>query len=373
MRTAGEGRRGREKNRGSFCSGYTTSSTNGDDRMFRKQNRQQVEAKRQEKLQEAAHMINGWVEYKERMTASCAFRELLAYARNRPLGHYLLESTIRNDAPELCYLTDCKQEESISLARLMQIQGSVDDSLLYTADQNFDFTQREQEATPEKFRRSQVDSDGRKTPNNRESHVEPYRVPKMHPPMAKPRREREEVDYRTMALKKPIPFNSFQERRYLLVRTNIYEMPLAAPAFAREPSLPKDHPLLHHLFVGTQHDAPADMQDVSSELDTTMTLFKSTKLPPRRQESMKNIEGSSSNSYYEQIRDSTATYFATTVTDKNAGEFGRASTEKLIRGQSAAAERVNAETDIKRVQSTNAQQQDKKAVPKVDNYYFTGK
>jgi hypothetical protein len=57
------------------------------------------------------------------------------------------------------------------------------------------------------------------------------------------------------------------------------------------------------------------MQDVSSELDTTMTLFKSTKLPLRRQESMKNIE-SSSNSYYDQIRDSTATYFTTTVNEK---------------------------------------------------------
>jgi hypothetical protein len=40
-------------------------------------------------------------------------------------------------------------------------------------------------------------------------------------------------------------------------------------------------------------------------------------------------------------------------------------------------ERVNAEIDIKRVQSTNNSSnpnaQDKKAMPKVDNYYFTGK
>jgi hypothetical protein len=137
---------------------------------------------------------------------------VLSYAKNRPLGHYLLESTIRNDAPvDNYYLTDYKQEESISLARLMQIQGNVDESLVYTADQNFEFTQREQEINPEKFKKSEVNSEGRKTPNNRESYVETYRpMLKMHPPLAKPRKEREEVDYRSMALKKPIPFNSFQ-------------------------------------------------------------------------------------------------------------------------------------------------------------------
>jgi hypothetical protein len=152
-------------------------------------------------------------------------------------------------------------------------------------------------------------------------------------------------------------------------------MPLTNCNFTNEPTLrTKEQPIPPNYFVRAETDSLADMQDISKELDTTMTLFKSTKLP-KKQESLKNIENYSSYSYYDQIRDSTATYFSTTVNDKNTlnSDNAKTSTEKVIRA-TTVSDRVNADTEIKRVQSNNSNSdQDKKPIPQIDNYYFTAK
>jgi hypothetical protein len=60
-----------------------------------------------------------------------------------------------------------------------------------------------------------------------ESVVESYRPTPKSPPsvMSKPAKK-EPIDYKTMVTIKPIVLDAGEERRYLVLRTNMYELPL---------------------------------------------------------------------------------------------------------------------------------------------------
>ena len=129
---------------------------------------------------------------------------------------------------------------------------------MYTADQNFEFTQKEVTlTTPEKF----VSEDRismpplpnvmRKNNINQESFVESYKPKEI---FSHPKRHKILKEVVVPNVSKPLYLAENKERLYLTIRTNIYELPMLAEQELRpdRQRVIKDSTFLGDAFVRSQ-------------------------------------------------------------------------------------------------------------------------
>jgi hypothetical protein len=93
--------------------------------------------------EEGAHSIKGWMEFKILLLSSHAYSSIKDFAAKRPHQISLgisQASTIKQGPMEKFYLTEYQHDNSISIAR--ELPYNISESLTYTADHNFEFTQK---------------------------------------------------------------------------------------------------------------------------------------------------------------------------------------------------------------------------------------
>lgn len=144
--------------------------------------------------EEGANSIKGWIEYKILIFASLAFSTIKDHAaRCMPAMSLRISeaSTIRHEPLEKFYLTEYQHDNSMSITK--GLPHNISESLVYTADQNFEFTQKDVTlTTPEKFGSEDrlgippMPTHMRKFTSNQESFVETYKPKEYFPTPQKP-------------------------------------------------------------------------------------------------------------------------------------------------------------------------------------------
>lgn len=101
-------------------------------------------------MKEGANAIKGWIQFKILMIQNSALRDLMEYAKH--LNYHELSpiaSSKKDGLIENFFLSDYQNENSMSLAPNVH---PIEESLAYTADQNFEFSRKENTiTTPDKL------------------------------------------------------------------------------------------------------------------------------------------------------------------------------------------------------------------------------
>lgn len=248
-------------NRASFHSG-STNSTYYEELKSRKQFGAQRKIEMIEQMREGANTIKGWIQFKILMVQSLVLKELQAFKKQKnveelsPISVSKKEHLIEN-----FYLSDYQHENSLSLAPNLH---RFEESLAYTADQNFEFSRKQHTATtPDK-----LSQDGRpnlseqkqlfsqNSPSDpKESLVEEY---KEHLRKKSKENVTSKIVYDSyknkIPISKPKELNITEERRYLKIRTNLFQLPIISEQDLRFNGLFKSNelPLKNDLFSPNQ-------------------------------------------------------------------------------------------------------------------------